>query len=121
MAWRWWLYLGTLFLLLGCDLAPLDAEVTQIEPLSARLDVASGEGEEIRLEPVTRISQAPYTYRDVPYWTLANGCTYSPALAPQANRRSGWRWYLVSNPLSPRAPMVHEGCTYVFDADQKSP
>lgn len=121
MAWRWWLYLGTLLLLLGCSGEPWGVEVTQVDPLSARLDVASREGEEARLEPVTRISQAPYIYRDVPYWTLANGCTYSPALAPQANHRSGWRWYLVSNPLSPPASMVHEGCTFVFDADQKAP
>lgn len=107
--------------LLGCGLVPFDPVVTQVESVSAGLDDWGGQGGDLRGEPVTRISQAPYTYRDVTYWTLANGCTYSPALSPQSDRRSGWRWYLVSNPIPPQRPMVHEGCTFVFDAAEKSP
>lgn len=71
----------------------------------------------IRLESadpaaVTRISQAPYRYQHVTYWTLANGCTYSRGFSG----RGGWRWFLVGNPMSPDQGVVHEGCTFVFDA-----
>jgi len=82
------------------------------------LYLPSGEDESAAEDVVTRqarlaaISQAPYQYRRATYWTLANGCTYSPA--PSAT--GGWRWFLVHNPMSPERPMVHEGCSYVFDA-----
>ncbi|MCG7628832.1 hypothetical protein MHM88_13565 [Epibacterium sp. MM17-32] len=79
-------------------------------------------GQDGATEAVTRqtrlaaISQAPYRYRHATYWTLANGCTYSPAPGGPGST-GGWRWFLVNNPLSPERPMVHEGCAYVFEGD----
>ncbi|KUP92191.1 hypothetical protein [Tritonibacter horizontis] len=66
-------------------------------------------------EGLTRISQAPYRYRGATYWTLANGCTYSPG--PEYGL--GWRWFLVANPLRPRGADKALGqgrCQIVFNA-----
>ena len=107
------LWLSTLWLA-GCSLGPEEGRLNSISPVSAPLPVGAGgeEGGLAPLEHLTRRSQAPYTYREARYWTLADGCTYSPAPA----REGGWRWYLVANPLARGRPMVHEHCSFVFSA-----
>ncbi|NIZ14091.1 hypothetical protein HCZ87_11925 [Phaeobacter sp. HF9A] len=61
---------------------------------------------------LTKVSQAPYRYRRMTYWTLANGCTYSPGIV----YGGGLRWFLVKDPMSPERAMVHDGCAYMFEA-----
>ncbi|WOI32124.1 hypothetical protein R1T40_14295 [Tritonibacter scottomollicae] len=89
---------GVVLMLVGaCDLyLPEEQALSGVTPTAALLP----------------ISQAPYRYQDATYWTLANGCTYSPGPAP----RGGWRWFLVGNPMSRGHAMIHDGCDYTFDA-----
>jgi len=60
---------------------------------------------------LTEVSQAPYRYDHATYWTLANGCTYSPA----PGLRGGWRWFLVANPLSSRRSIARSDCTIILE------
>ncbi len=103
--------------LAACSGAEMDLMegLSAVEPVSAPVADGPAAEEGDAIAALTRISQAPYHYREVRYWTLANGCTYSPAAGI-----GGWRWYLVANPLARGRPMVHRGCAIVFDDPGKS-
>lgn len=103
--------------LAACSVAEMDLMegLSAVEPVSAPVAGSVAVDGDDAIAALTRISQAPYRYREVRYWTLANGCTYSPAAGI-----GGWRWYLVANPLARGRPMVHRGCVIVFDDPAKS-